>query len=103
MYEYSKNDYLMISDGGVLSVCKDKFEFMTLEHWEEEFNNHQKIIRIPFFARFKKWEPFYVWRTKVRSKKINLARNFLRDRLFIVSQVCDCVCKLRSGISPYLS
>lgn len=79
----------MISNGGVLSVRKDKYEFTTLERWEEEFNIHQKIIRIPFFAHFKKWEPFYIWRTKVRSKKMNSARNILRDHLFMISRVCD--------------
>ncbi|XP_038570255.1 dynein heavy chain 6, axonemal isoform X1 [Micropterus salmoides] len=86
IYEYSKDDYLMISHGGVLSVCEDKFDFITLERWEEEYNYHHKLIRIPFFALFKKWKPFYVWRTKVRTKKIHMAREFLRNHLFIVSQ-----------------
>lgn len=99
MYEYSEDDYLMISHGGVLSVCQDESDFMTLERWEEEYNYHCKLICIPFFALFKKWKPFYVWRTKVRAKKIHLARESLRNRLFIVSQVRLCVYILRSGSS----
>lgn len=82
----------MISSDGALSVCNDEYEYMTLDRWEEEYTNNQKITRIPFFARFKKWESFYVWGTKVRSKKINQARNFLKDRLFVVSKVCDRFC-----------
>lgn len=93
IYEYSKDDYLMISHGGVLSVCEDAFDFVTAERWEEEYNYHCKLIRIPFFARFKMWKPFYVWRKNIRSKKIHVARENLRNRLFIVSQVCDCVQK----------
>lgn len=88
VYEYSKDDFLMISHDGVVSVHKDECGFVTLERWEEEYNYHCKIIRIPFFALFKKWKPFYVWRTKVRAKKFHLARESLRNRSFIVSQVC---------------
>ncbi|XP_047189968.1 dynein axonemal heavy chain 6 isoform X2 [Scophthalmus maximus] len=86
VYEYSKDDFLMISHDGVVSVHKDECGFVTLERWEEEYNYHCKIIRIPFFALFKKWKPFYVWRTKVRAKKFHLARESLRNRSFIVSQ-----------------
>ncbi|XP_040003149.1 dynein heavy chain 6, axonemal [Xiphias gladius] len=86
IYEYSKDDFLMISHEGVVSVCEDELEFITVKRWEEEYNYHCKMIRIPFFALFKKWKPFYVWRTKIRAKKIHLARETLRNRLFIVSQ-----------------
>lgn len=90
-YEYSKDNYLMISHEGVLSVCEDELDFVTLERWEEEYNYHCKLILIPFFALFKKWKPFYIWRTKVRAKKIRMTKESLQDHLFIVSQVCDCV------------
>ncbi|KAG7485670.1 dynein heavy chain 6, axonemal [Solea senegalensis] len=86
IYEYSKDDFLMISQEGVVSVREDEYDFVTLERWEEEYNHHCKIIRIPFFAHFKKWKPFYIWRTKVRAKKTHLARESLRRRLFTVSQ-----------------
>ncbi|XP_023277881.1 dynein heavy chain 6, axonemal [Seriola lalandi dorsalis] len=86
IYEYSKDDILSINDEGVLSVCEDEFDFTTLERWEEEYNSYCKVIRIPFFALFKKWKPFYVWHAKVRAKKIHLARESLRNSLFIVSK-----------------
>ncbi|XP_071360020.1 dynein axonemal heavy chain 6 [Trachinotus anak] len=86
IYEYSKDDVLMINAEGVLSVHEDDFEFTILERWEEEYNYHCKIIRIPFFALFKKWKPFYVWRTNIRAKKIHSARQSLRNHLFIASE-----------------
>lgn len=91
IYEYSKEDFLMISHDGVISVCEDEIDFITLDRWEQEYSYHCKMIRIPFFTLFKKWKPFYLWRAKVRAKKIHLARESLRNRLFIVSEVCDCV------------
>ncbi|KAA8595375.1 hypothetical protein FQN60_012510 [Etheostoma spectabile] len=87
VYNYSKDDYLMISHEGVVSVYEEEYDFITRERWEEEYEYHCKLIRIPFFALFKKWKPFYVWRTKVRSKKIHLTRESLQNRLFFVSQV----------------
>lgn len=96
-YEYNKDDYLLVCDGRVLSVSKEECDLMTIERWEMECKHYEKISRIPFFARFKKWKPFHVWRTNVRSKKINMARYYLQNGLFIVSQVCFYV--LSYGIS----
>lgn len=95
IFEFSKDEYLIVADGMVLSVCKDTFECVTLEHWEKECNILRRISRIPFFAHFKKWKPFYVWRAKVRSKKFNMARMSLQERLFIVNEVCDCLICLK--------
>ncbi|XP_070836417.1 dynein axonemal heavy chain 6 [Chaetodon trifascialis] len=85
-YEYRKDNYLMVSHEGVLSVCEDELDFVTLKRWDEEYNYHCKLIRMPFFALFKKWKPFYIWRTKVRAKKIHLAKESLQNHLFTVSQ-----------------
>uniref|UniRef100_UPI0037E80358 dynein axonemal heavy chain 6-like isoform X2 n=1 Tax=Semicossyphus pulcher TaxID=241346 RepID=UPI0037E80358 len=85
-YQYSNNDRLMISNGGVLSVCEDEFDFVTFERWEEEYNYDCKLMSIPFFALFKKWKPFYLWRTQARNRKVNLARKSVQKNLFIVSQ-----------------
>ncbi|XP_076584320.1 dynein axonemal heavy chain 6 [Chaetodon auriga] len=85
-YEYRKDNYLMVSHEGVLSVREDELDFVTLKRWDEEYNYHCKLIRMPFFALFKKWKPFYVWRTKVRAKKIHLAKESLQNHLFTVSQ-----------------
>ncbi|XP_059179969.1 dynein axonemal heavy chain 6 [Centropristis striata] len=64
----------------------EEFEFVSPERQEVEYNYHCKLIRIPFFALFKKWKPFYVWRSRIRTHKINSAKKSLKKRLFIVNQ-----------------
>ncbi|KAK2919405.1 hypothetical protein Q8A73_003776 [Channa argus] len=86
IYEYSKDEFLMISHEGVVSMCKDELDFITLERWEEEYDYNCKILHIPFFALFKKWKPFYFWRAWVRAKKFYLAKGALIKDLFFVSQ-----------------
>ncbi|XP_029013318.1 dynein axonemal heavy chain 6 isoform X2 [Betta splendens] len=85
-HEFSKNDYLLVSNGGVLSVCENEYDFITHDRLEKEYDYHCKIMNIPFFANFKKWKPFYIWRAKVRGKKIQMARKALERHLFIVNQ-----------------
>ncbi|KAM9770210.1 dynein axonemal heavy chain 6 [Menidia menidia] len=83
-YEYSKDNCLLINHEGVVSMRKGEFEFTTLERWENEYDFHCKLTSIPFFTLFKKWKPFSVWRIKVRAKKVQLAREFLQNHLFMV-------------------
>ncbi|XP_028297484.1 dynein heavy chain 6, axonemal-like, partial [Gouania willdenowi] len=61
------------------------FALTGLEQWKTEYENHCKLLRIPFFAHFKKWKTFYVWRRKVCAKKFHLAREKLEERLFLVN------------------
>ncbi|XP_069560973.1 dynein axonemal heavy chain 6 [Brachyistius frenatus] len=84
-FKYSKNDCMFIDHKGVLSVREDEFDFTSVERWEEEYEYHCKLVRIPFFALFKMWKTFYVWRTEVRWRKIRLAQEFLQQNLFIVN------------------
>ncbi|KAM9845816.1 dynein axonemal heavy chain 6 [Aulostomus maculatus] len=67
-------------------MCEDKFEFVSRERWEQENDYLCKLMCIPFFARFKKWKPFLMWRRKVRAKKIHMARESLQDNLFLVNE-----------------
>uniref|UniRef100_A0A7N9AZR1 Dynein, axonemal, heavy chain 6 n=1 Tax=Mastacembelus armatus TaxID=205130 RepID=A0A7N9AZR1_9TELE len=84
--DYRKSEICMVTESVMVLRREDEFEFLTHERWEEEQNCYCKIIRIPFFALFKKWKRFYIWRTKIRAKKINVARKSLQKSLFIVSQ-----------------
>ena len=88
VYEYSKEDILMISPKGVVTIYENKVDFITTERWEEEYNYHCKLIRIPFFIRFNLWKPFYVWHSKVQAKKIHSVKESLQRRLCIVNEVC---------------
>ncbi|XP_011610679.2 dynein heavy chain 6, axonemal-like isoform X2 [Takifugu rubripes] len=82
---HSRDKYIIVSDERVMLVCDDPV-YVTLERWERLCHVLPKISRIPFFAHFKKRRPFYIWRSKVRSKKFNLARNSLKQQLFILNQ-----------------
>ncbi|XP_032365374.1 dynein heavy chain 6, axonemal [Etheostoma spectabile] len=86
VYEHSKDDYLMVTHKGVVSVYKEDYDFITHERWEEEYEYHCELSRIPFFALFKKLKPFHVWRTTVRREKIHLTRKSLQNCLFFVNQ-----------------
>lgn len=94
--DHHTDNYVKLSCGNVLTVREDTVDIVSIESWEEEHDYHRKLIRIPFFSLFKKWKPFYVWRRKVRSKKVHVAKESLRNSLFIASQVCDCLDQLRS-------
>ncbi|KAL7403678.1 hypothetical protein ABVT39_003711 [Epinephelus coioides] len=83
--KYSKEAFIIMSQGGVLPASEDEFDFVPPE-CRDEYYYLCKLTCIPFFARFKMWKPFYVWRTKVRTMKIHLARKSLQEHLFIVSQ-----------------
>ena len=103
IYDYGEDDYMMISQGGVLSKHGEDYDFISAEHWEEDYNFYCKCMRIPFFARYKMWKPFYVWRKTVTIKKIQGAKGTLQLRLFIISEVCYCVHTLRSRFPLNLS
>ncbi|KAG7241317.1 hypothetical protein INR49_025751, partial [Caranx melampygus] len=60
------------------------FTSQSYEPWE--CSSYDKLMCIPFFAQYKKWKPFYIWRAKVRAKKIHLARQCLQKRLFFANQ-----------------
>lgn len=99
IYEYGKDDYMMISQGGVLSKYGEDCEFISAEHWDKDYDFYCKCMRIPFFARYKMWKPFYVWRKSIIIKKIQEVKEKLQLHLFIISEVCDCVHKLNSRFS----
>ncbi|XP_062296546.1 dynein axonemal heavy chain 6 [Scomber scombrus] len=86
IYDYGEDDYMMISQGGVLSKHGEDYDFISAERWEEDYNFYCKCMRISFFARYKMWKPFYVWRKTVSIKKIQGAKETLQLRLFIISE-----------------
>ncbi|KAM6971776.1 dynein axonemal heavy chain 6 [Aplochiton taeniatus] len=86
-YEHIKNqDYHTISQQGVTSMFDGEVNFLSLERWEQEYRSHCRLLRIPAFALYRKWKPFKVWRSNVRSKKINKCKSSLQQHLFIVNE-----------------
>ncbi|XP_067106416.1 dynein axonemal heavy chain 6 [Osmerus mordax] len=82
----NKQDYYIVSQQGVTSMCHGQVEFVPLERWQQEYQRHRCLLRIPTFVLFRKWKAFRVWRTNVRSKKFNKCKKSLRERLFIVNE-----------------
>ncbi|XP_061765226.1 dynein axonemal heavy chain 6 [Nerophis ophidion] len=85
IFEHSKDDYTMVSTDGVLSTCRENYDFVSLERFEEEYQLHRKLVLIPFFARFKIFKPFYIWHKKVCFKKIHMAQVALKENLFMIN------------------
>ncbi|XP_051939159.1 dynein axonemal heavy chain 6 isoform X1 [Hippocampus zosterae] len=85
IFEHSKDDYTMVSKDGVLSTCRENFDFVSLERFEEEYQLHRKLVLIPFFARFKLFKPFYIWHKKVCAKKMHVAQMALKENLFLIN------------------
>ncbi|XP_061882783.1 dynein axonemal heavy chain 6 [Entelurus aequoreus] len=85
IFEHSKDDYTMVSTDGVLSTCRENYDFVSLERFEEEYQLHRKLVLIPFFARFKIFKPFYIWHKKVCVKKIHMAQEALKENLFMIN------------------
>ncbi|MGH0158034.1 UNVERIFIED_CONTAM: hypothetical protein FKN15_035545 [Acipenser sinensis] len=81
----NKHDYYTISQHGVTHTWSGEVDFLDLDRWEQEYLYHKRLLQIPAFSLFRKWKAFKVWRTNVRSKKINECRKALQDHLFIVN------------------
>ncbi|XP_074520194.1 dynein axonemal heavy chain 6 [Halichoeres trimaculatus] len=86
MDRFSKDSCFMTCDGDILTRCENGFYLETRKDLEKEQSDLCKLMGIPFFAIFPKWKPFYLWRSKIRKKKIHLAREFLRQNLCTATQ-----------------
>lgn len=82
MHVYSKDECVLINYKGVLSMHGNKPDITSIEVWEEAYNKYCKLMRIPFFAKFKLFKTFYTWHKKLSDKKMHLAKEFLSSNLF---------------------
>ncbi|KAM9314768.1 dynein axonemal heavy chain 6 [Pholidichthys leucotaenia] len=85
--KYSSDDYLLCDKDGIIAVHGGEYEFITYERWENEYNCHCKLLLIPFFANYKKWKPFYVWRKNIHAKKIHVAKESLQKHLCVINPI----------------
>lgn len=70
----------------------DGFNFISLERWEQEYLYHQRLLRIPTFALFRKRKAFRMWRANVRNKTLSASKLALQKNLFITNEVRTCAC-----------
>ncbi|KAJ3093097.1 Dynein heavy chain 6, axonemal [Quaeritorhiza haematococci] len=90
--------YYTISREGVTHF--DKFghgEFTPLDSWLREHKLFHELLRIPFFAKYRLWKCFTLWRRTVLHTKILLAKKSLNKNLFILHPVLrDALIGIRS-------
>ncbi|KAL1282482.1 hypothetical protein QQF64_001285, partial [Cirrhinus molitorella] len=82
----NKSDYYTVSTHAVMHYCGSEVDCLPLERWEQEYQYHRKLLRIPVFALFRKWKAFRVWCTNVRYKKTSKCRRSLQENLFILNE-----------------
>ncbi len=71
----------------IVGVGTPEVEYMTLEHFEQGYSYHSKIMEIPFFRLYRKWKSLRTWRTIVKRRKMRTAKRLLRRRLFLLDPV----------------
>lgn len=85
----NKSDYYTVSTHAVMHYYGSEVDYLPLERWEQEYQFHRKLLRIPVFFLFRKWKAFRVWRANVRNKKISKCIRSLQEHLFILNEVCQ--------------
>ncbi|KAJ3052746.1 Dynein heavy chain 6, axonemal [Rhizophlyctis rosea] len=61
--------------------------FTPLPQWLREHRLFHSLLKIPFFARYKTWKSFSLWRRTVLRNKISTSKKALESKLFLVHPV----------------
>ena len=73
--------------------------FTPLSQWQQEFQMYLSIIKIRTFAVFRLWKGFKVWEKTVKWRKMEAAKTYLLDHLFIaIPHLARALLKLRSDL-----
>ncbi|KAJ3347122.1 Dynein heavy chain 6, axonemal [Entophlyctis luteolus] len=79
-----EDGYYTISSRGITKFnSKGHGEFTPTSQWLREHELFHKLLRIPFFARYRIWKCFTVWHRTVLHTKISKAKKMLAQSLFI--------------------
>ncbi|XP_001354829.2 dynein heavy chain 6, axonemal [Drosophila pseudoobscura] len=78
--------------------CSENF-FTPLDQWQQEFVQFLSIIQIRSFSIFRLWKGFKVWEKTIKWRKLNEARDYLHNNLFIViPQLARAILRMRAEI-----
>ncbi|XP_032581827.1 dynein heavy chain 6, axonemal [Drosophila sechellia] len=90
--------YTVTRHGVTFWHCSENF-FTPLDQWQQEFKQFLSIIQIRSFSIFRLWKGFKVWEKTIKWRKLNEARDFLQNNLFIViPQLGKAILRMRSDI-----
>lgn len=81
-------NYLTVSSRGITQYNDGDMRFLSIEDWEREVKQFNKIREIRFFKTYKSWKYFSIWKKFMRrqimeqcSKKIEKKLFYLDDKL----------------------
>eukprot|EP00606_Chrysophyceae_sp_TOSAG23-5_P001616 GSChrysophyteH2.ASY1.ANO1.110.1 assembled CDS len=100
----NKDNYFTLSKEGI-TIYKDRgSQFTVLTQWEREHKLFNKISDIHFFAVYRRWKAFKVWKSGLRGGKMELASTALQSSLFLLSApLRDALLNIRSHSMPMAS
>ena len=81
--QVDESDYFTVSCSGVTQFEKSDSEFTSLNVWEKEFKDYHAMAKINFFAQYRSWKTFQVWKKVVKRGKIKAAAKAIKDQLFL--------------------
>jgi len=83
----SSHFYTLSAKGVTMFDRNNHAEFTPLDQWLREYALFYKLLKIPFFARYRLWKIFKQWKTYIFHIKIEQAKKRLSQRLFIVHPI----------------
>jgi dynein heavy chain len=81
--EVDESDYFTVSCNGVTQFERTDSEFTQLEVFEKEYKDYHAMATIPFFAKYRSWKTFQVWKKVVKRGKIRAASKIIKAQLFL--------------------
>ena len=69
-HEIDPMDYCTLSVSGLTHFTNGDSDFTPLAAWEREFSLFYQMRSLPFFAKYRKWKTFCVWKKNVTSGKM---------------------------------
>lgn len=85
-YECDQADYYTMSRAGVTHFVGNDSEYTPLEQWEREYRLFAAIRRIPFFAKYRRWKNFTVWKKTIKGEHCVAASKSLDENLFLLNK-----------------
>merc|ERR550514_71093 len=80
--QINPNDYMTISIRGVTHYAGGQLDFQDLSEWQRDQEMYRKITQIPFFAKYRKWKLFSVWKSVMRNQRVRKCSKTLNSNLF---------------------
>ncbi|KAI9203256.1 dynein heavy chain and region D6 of dynein motor-domain-containing protein [Polychytrium aggregatum] len=82
------NGYYTLSFAGVTHFDHQGHgDFTPLKQWLREYALFHSLLKIPFFARYRMWKCFTLWKRTVLHTKILFSKRRLSDNLFLVHPI----------------